>query len=68
MSVDTDSKVLSILESIKNNAVQNLDEKSVSADNDQETNTTLITSNAINSNEVRGKPKSGRFWKSKKER
>ncbi|XP_045453884.1 coiled-coil domain-containing protein 86 [Melitaea cinxia] len=69
MSVDSDSKVLSILENIKNKAVQISDEKSVSAKNDQETNTTLITKKGDkNSNEVRGKPKSGRFWKSKKER
>ncbi|CAH2093753.1 unnamed protein product [Euphydryas editha] len=65
MSINTDLKVISILEDIKKK--KDSEEKSISVENDQEINPIEIA-NKEDKSEIRGKPKSGRFWKSKKER
>lgn len=65
MSTDTDSKVLSILEGIKKNGSS---EDKVSIVNSS-TDVSNENQSKINKNdEIRGKPKSGRFWKTKKEK
>ncbi|XP_026501399.2 coiled-coil domain-containing protein 86 [Vanessa tameamea] len=66
MSVATDSAVLSILQDIKKN---NTDTDVKSTSSDQTSKSTIkVINDDKNVKELRGQPKSGRFWKTKKER
>ncbi|XP_050353134.1 coiled-coil domain-containing protein 86 [Nymphalis io] len=65
MSVATDSNVLSILEDIKKN---NADETTTTSYDQKSNSTKKAINNDKNVKDLRGQPKSGRFWKTKKER
>lgn len=62
MTEETHNKVLSIVANIVNNQEQTSDNNSKDEDEEVETWT------SIKKEQIRGIPKSGRFWKSKKER
>lgn len=66
MATDVDQKVNSILENIKKSSNNN-DEKSSQVEENKVKKPVNKTKKA-NENEIRGVPKSGRFWKSKKEK
>lgn len=72
MATDTSEKVNSILDNIKKNLISTADceseeePKLVSQQKKGKSKSSKILENDIN--DIRGKPKSGRFWKSKKER